>query len=106
MNFMQKITGFAISMKDWIAAGCPKRSPEWIAEIFETHCQPCDEYNPGRNLLGQKGYCMKCSCHVSADPDNPVNKIVSPLNSCPLDPPKWGRTIEYNNEAMENKNDD
>lgn len=102
-NFLAKITGFAISMKDWALAGCPQRSPEWIAEIFEEHCKPCEFYNPSRNVFRQKGYCEKCGCHVSADPNNPLNKIVSPLNSCPLDPPKWGGTIECKQKSHSNE---
>lgn len=94
MNFLSKITGFSISMADWILAGCPSRSPEWVEEIFETHCKPCEHYFPTRNMLGQKGGCGKCGCHVSADHTNPLNKIVDPNNSCPLDPPRWGGTIE------------
>jgi len=92
-DFMAPIK-FTISMKDWIVAGCPMRSPEWVEEIFTEHCRPCDFYKPGRNIFGQKGYCEKCGCHVSASSTNPLNKILDPNNACPLDPPKWGRTIE------------
>lgn len=99
MNFMGPIN-FTLSMAQWAAAGCPTRSPEWVKEIFETHCRPCEFYKPGRNLLGQKGYCQKCGCHVSDDPDNPVNKIVNPNNSCPLDKPRWRSTVENREQRL------
>ena len=100
MNYMAPIK-FTISMAQWIAAGCPMRSPEWVAEIFEDHCRPCEFYNPGPNLLRQRGYCEKCGCHVSPDGNNPLNKIVDPNNSCPLDPPRWGGTIEKRKQRLE-----
>jgi len=99
-NFMTKITDFTISMRDWMLAGCPSRSPEWVAEIFTEHCEPCEFFDPGRNILGQKGHCDKCGCHVSANSNNPLNKIVDPNNSCPLDPPKWGNTIENREQRL------
>lgn len=100
MNYMAPIK-FAVSMAQWIAAGCPSRSPEWVSEIFHTHCEPCEYYFPGRTMLGQNGGCGKCGCHVSADSSNPLNKIVDPNNSCPLDPPRWGRNVESRTQRLE-----
>jgi len=85
--------GFVLTMFEWAMAGCPVRHPEEIREIFETHCRPCEFFNPGRNLLGKPGYCEKCGCHVSQDPDDVLNKIRDPLVGCPLDNPKWRRSV-------------
>lgn len=84
----------SMTFLQWALAGCPVRAPEEIAEIFAAHCAPCEFYNPGKNILGKPGYCEKCGCHVSAAPDDVFNKIRDPLVSCPLDPPKWQRSIE------------
>lgn len=83
-----------MSFLDWALHGCPVRNPEEVKETFETHCRPCEFYNPGKNVLGKMGYCEKCGCHVSPDGDDVFNKIRDPLISCPLDPPKWKRSIE------------
>jgi hypothetical protein len=85
---------FVLNAMEWALHGCPARAPEDIKEIFETHCQPCEFFNEGRNIFGKVGFCEKCGCHVSADPDTLVNKIRDPLIGCPLDPPKFGPTIK------------
>lgn len=98
-SFMQKVTGFLVAYADWAAAGFPRRAPEWVAEIFENHCKPCEWYDPdGVTPFGKVGTCKFCSCHVSADFDDMQNKIVLPNTSCPLDPPKWQASVECNNE--------
>lgn len=85
---------FAMTALEWAWAGCPLRAREEIREIFQTHCLHCEHYNEGRNVLGKPGYCELCGCHVSSDPDSVLNKIRDPLVDCPLDPPKWRRSIE------------
>jgi len=103
-NFMAKVTGFTISMTQWVLAGCPRRSPEWVAEIFETQCRPCPWYDAeDRTIFGSKGLCTKCGCHVSADHTNPLNKIVDPANACPLDPPRWEAIIEIDKRQPNNE---
>ena len=90
---LRMAANFVMTARDWALAGCPARHPDEIRQIFETHCRPCEFYSTDRNILGKKGYCEKCGCHVSADPDDLLNKIHDPLVSCPLDPPRWDRSI-------------
>lgn len=85
---------FTMTMIEWARAGCPFRPKEEVRQIFDEQCRPCENYNPGRNILGKKGYCELCGCHVSDDVHDPLNKILDPLVSCPLDPPKWERRLE------------
>lgn len=92
---MTKVTGFLVAYRDWAAAGFPRRSPEWVKEIFETHCQKCPIYDPKAvTPFGSVGTCGKCGCHVSADPEDMLNKIVLPTSSCPLDPPLWRASVD------------
>lgn len=98
-GFMAKVTGFLVAYSDWAAAGFPRRAPEWVKEIFENHCKPCELYDPdGKTPFGSVGVCTKCGCHVSDDSDDMLNKIVLPNTSCPFDPPKWEANVECNNE--------
>lgn len=98
-SFMQKVTGFLVAYKDWVAAGFPRRAPEWVFEIFENHCKPCDYYDPeGKTPLGSVGTCGKCGCHVSDDPEDMLNKIVLPTSFCPLDPPRWNASVDRNQD--------
>jgi hypothetical protein len=81
---MDKVTGFLVAFKDWRAAGYPRRSPEWVSELFETHCRPCPFYDPeGKTPLGTVGICGKCGCHVSDNPETMLNKLVLPTEGCP-----------------------
>lgn len=94
-TFMNKLSGFTIAFATWAGAGFPRRSAEWVKEIFETHCEPCDWYRSDKKTFwGDKGVCIYCECHVSDDVDNMRNKIVMPNNRCPLDPPKWGSDVD------------
>jgi len=94
-GIMAKVSGFLVTFKDWAAAGFPRRSPEWVKEIFETHCQPCEWFDAeGRTPFGSVGTCRRCGCHVSPDGEDMLNAIVMPNKSCPLTPPKWGANIE------------
>lgn len=98
-GFMQKVSGFLVAYADWVAAGFPRRSPEWVKEIFETHCKPCEWYDANaKTVFGKQGMCTRCGCHVSADFDDMQNKIVLPNTSCPLDEPKWKANIQCKNE--------
>lgn len=95
---MQKVTGFVVAYKDWAAAGFPRRSPEWVQEIFDI-CKTCPLYNPeGKTPFGSVGTCEKCGCHVSNDPEDMLNKIVLPNTSCPLDPPRWNASVGHNQD--------
>ncbi len=91
-GFMAKITGFVVAYADWAKEGYPRRSAEWVDEIFAEHCQPCEHYAPEtRSLFGDKGVCSVCSCHVSANAENMRNKVVLPSQSCPVG--KWQANI-------------
>ena len=60
-TFMGKVSGFTVAFASWAKAGFPRRSAEWVAEIFNTHCKPCQWYEPdGHTLLGDKGKCGRC----------------------------------------------
>ena len=111
---MAKIQGFLVAYRDWAAAGYPRREPAWVKEIFETHCTPCEMYEPeSRTLFGSVGVCGRCGCHVSADGEDMLNKIVMPTQGCPLDPPKFRASVEWKdstpikgsqpNESAENR---
>lgn len=98
-GFMAKITGFVLSYAAWAKEGFPRRSPEWVVEIFETHCKPCQYYDPnGTTPFGSVGTCTRCGCHVSDDCEDMLNKIVLPTSSCPLDPPKWKASVECSDD--------
>jgi hypothetical protein len=83
---IQRMIRFAKAGIDWAASGFLKRSPERVAEIFDTLCEPCDHYIPGP--LPGAGSCAKCTCHLNRQPVR-LNKILWATASCPLDPPKW-----------------
>jgi len=108
MNFMQQVAGFLVNFSDWLAAGRPTRAPEWVAQIFKDHCEPCDQYEPnGRTIAGSRGKCAQCGCHVSSDPTDPLNKLIYPNLGCPLDPPKFEASIqvEFTTDNEEQNND-
>ncbi len=79
---------FAKATARWIMAGRPVRSPERIAEIYKTHCQPCENFVPHPKGDADKGSCglCKCSCKVQAAV---FNKIRMGTEACPMNPPKW-----------------
>ncbi|MCL4194323.1 MAG: hypothetical protein KJZ87_21480, partial [Thermoguttaceae bacterium] len=67
----------------WIAAGRPTRSAERVRQVFETHCRPCEHFDPATQT------CRLCGCHVA--PAGPAyrNKIGMATERCPAEPPKW-----------------
>ena len=89
MNFMSKVVDFMVHYKNWAKAGYPKRSPEWVKELFAI-CKACEYYQPeGKNPLSQAGFCPpglcgKCGCHVSDDPAQELNALIYPTKPCPL----------------------
>jgi hypothetical protein len=94
-TFMQKLKGFTITMAQWVAAGRPRREPQWVAEIFNDKCKPCPFYDPDRwSLFGDLGVCKLCECHVSDDPEKMTNKIVMPNTKCPDNPPRWVAAVK------------
>lgn len=92
--FMSKVSGFVVTFAEWYPMGCPRREPEWVAEIFDTHCSNCEHYAADdRTVLMSRGLCRLCGCHVGREPDL-LNKITLPNTQCPADPPKWVRAVE------------
>ena len=75
-NFLGKITGFMMAYRKWVAAGKPLRDPQWRKELFEQFCSKCERYDPdGLTVLGDKGKCKECGCHVDPDNDGLTNKL-------------------------------
>jgi hypothetical protein len=89
-GFMKKVAGFTVAFAKWRAAGYPRRSPGWVRELFQTHCQggdgpACEWYNADEKTpLGDVGVCTRCGCHVGEDAENMMNKLVMPTNACPI----------------------
>ncbi len=76
----------------WKAAGKPERTDERVAEIYDTHCAPCENYIP-IPLLTNRGQCGICSCLLSRDSES-ANKIRWATTRCPLEEPKWTEDVE------------
>lgn len=68
----------------WIAAGKPVRSAEEIEEIYETQCQPCEYFKPGRSV--GRGSCGQCGCALRKA-GGVLNKIKMATEHCPAG--KW-----------------
>lgn len=93
---MGKVTGFAVTFTDWVRAGRPRRSDDWIAELFNEHCSKCPEYDPeAKNMpgpFGKKGICRACGCHVAGDNATLPNALTYPNKPCPLG--KFGVNVQ------------
>ena len=99
MDTFRKIANFTVSFKRWAKAGMPRRSPDWVRQIFETHCAECDRYDPqGLTFLRDKGVCLECGCHVDPYSQSTTNKLVWPTEGCPLEPPKFRAIVESEGE--------
>lgn len=81
---------FPIRYAQWVAAGKPRRSPEWIAELWDI-CEPCENYDPTMTTPGGVGGCRLCGCHISPDGEKDLNKLVWPTQKCDAD--KWPASI-------------
>lgn len=122
-GFMAKVAGFVVSFADWYAMGMPWRTPDETQELFDTHCRgrgsrivnglgvielketPCPEYDPeARAFIGwPKGVCLACSCHVSGDAYEILNKVNKPHMGCPLE--KWKKVIDHGDIVHKARND-
>jgi len=81
---MSQIRDFTIEFVKWRAAGYPLRAPEWVRGIFDDYCSGCEAYRPEeRNLLGARGLCEGCGCHVSPEIDDSRNMLLYPTKGCP-----------------------
>lgn len=85
--------------EQWKNAGKPMRSDERVAEIFDNHCKPCENYIP-IPLLEDRGQCAVCTCLLSKDDDN-MNKIRWATTKCPLPEPKWVEEPVYEKKEAE-----
>lgn len=77
-TFGEKVDNWFGALRRWAAHGCPTRTKEERAELFETHCQGCDRYDP------KKGICKNCGCNVNATGAPIVNKLAMATEHCPL----------------------
>lgn len=102
-GFMTRVCGFIVAKSQWMLAGCPRRDPDEVHDIFHEHCKPCWWYSPTLQVPGRRGGCRRCGCHVSDDVDDFGNKINNPLASCPLKRPKWLNIVEAD-EGSSNTN--
>lgn len=93
-GYLPRAVDLVITVADWVWQGRPRRHPDDVREIFETHCKPCDFYNPKASNPARTGICLKCTCHVSADASDLANKITLANTACPLDPPKWTKLVD------------
>jgi hypothetical protein len=82
-RLIDKPLRLASARRKWVAAGKPQRSPEQIAEIFDTICTPCEHFRPTGD---GKGTCDKCGCRLKRQ-GGLLNKILMATESCPID--KW-----------------
>jgi len=63
----------------WIKAGRPVCEEEEIKRIFETCCEPCEDY--------EEGTCRHCGCRVNLTKAATLNKIAMATEECPTG--KW-----------------
>ena len=67
------------ALSRWIKAGRPLRSEEEIKRIFETFCEPCEDYDGT--------VCRHCGCRVNLANAAMLNKIAMATEECPVG--KW-----------------
>lgn len=92
MGFMSKVVGFTVAYAEWVKEGRPRRSPEWVRELFAI-CQKCPFFASNKKgPFGDYGVCTKCGCHVGSDAENWRNKLIMPTQPCPIG--NWDATIE------------
>lgn len=75
---LTKLSGYFIAVRNWVKAGRPLRPDSEVDEIFNTHCKPCDRYNPDTHS------CNECGCAVSTSDKPLVNKLKMATEHCPL----------------------
>jgi len=75
--------GFGRAVGRWVAAGRPVRADARVAEIFDTLCRPCPQFDTASQT------CRLCGCRVRRDGPAPFNKLRMATERCPDSPPKW-----------------
>lgn len=93
-GIVAKAGRMASAYKRWVMAGRPVRSPERIAEIFDTLCKPCEFFKPTRNP--NDGSCEKCGCSLKRR-GKLMNKIRLASESCPAG--KWAAEVKTDAEG-------
>jgi len=81
-NIFNQTYRYVRALARWIKAGRPVRDEAEIKRIFESFCEPCEDYI--------EGHCRYCGCHVNLLTAAPLNKIAMATEECPLG--KWGVT--------------
>ena len=78
MNETQNIFNLAYrytrALSRWIKAGRPVREEAEIKRIFETCCEPCEDY--------EEGTCRHCGCRVNLTTVATLNKIAMATEEC------------------------
>lgn len=75
-----KVINFANAFATFARRGFPRRTPEQIIDIFETHCIGCEHFR--LTICGHKN----CGCNVN-DENHFFNKIGWATEHCPIG--KW-----------------
>lgn len=77
-TFGEKVTNYFSALRKWAANGCPTRTPEERAELFNNHCNGCERFDREAHA------CKNCGCKVSADGSPLENKLAMATEHCPL----------------------
>lgn len=84
----ERIKNYLAEKKLWEEAGCPTRSKDRIAEIYQI-CKKCP------NLLNTLSFerCEICGCNINLG--YVMNKLAwSTIEECPDNPPRWVDRME------------
>jgi hypothetical protein len=84
-SVVRQSISFATAHTKWLAAGRPTRSPERVAEIFDTLCRPCEHFE---STGVDNGSCKLCGCALKRE-RGLLNKINMATEGCPAQPAKW-----------------
>lgn len=91
-GFIERGERFLQARARWIKAGRPTRTMEQIAKVYDEVCQPCFAFD--------NDSCGVCGCRLKRD-TLLINKLAWATEKCPLDPPKWDRLIEVEENEEE-----
>lgn len=83
-GLLKKTYSFVRALANWRLKGSPKRSPDEVLHILETHCKPCDKYQIDEDSPKLQANCLVCGCYVNDLDDARGNKIVMKTENCPL----------------------
>ena len=77
MKILRQVVKFGKAYAVWLKEGKPILSDHLVMHIFQTHCAPCEHYDPDLKE------CSICECSVSENPHE-RNKIVYATEDCPI----------------------